>query len=1261
MDKIYFFHRTFPVFSMSFSRFCTTLFFLLIFGFSMGQIPVTISGAGTYTSASGAGSVTFAPGNCYTVTVQAWGAGGGGGSGDNNGAGGGGAGGGYAEGSVTVNAGNTYFYSVGAGGAGGNGGTNGGNGGSTWFNGTPNTNNNTTGAYINAGGGTGGVGGVGVFGGQQLNVGTGTFGAGVSNAVSYSGGIGGASFNASGSGQLPGTSTSGGGGGGGGAGAGTGGNGGNGGNGDVATTGFPACGIGAGGGGGGGGGATAVGTNGGNGIGGANTDGGVGGAGGDANNGGIGGSGGNNANWGIGQSGNPGSSGAAPGGGGGAGGGSCGSAPNNSGVGGNGAAGGGDIGGGGGGGGGDDSYGGDGGSYGGGGGGGAGAIGGIGGNGFLIITVAVSTANATANNTGPYCTDGTIELSATGGGSYQWSGPNGFFSSQQNPVLPATGNGGVYTVTVTSGDCTATASTTVVVNNNSSPTGVTAVVDPPALCAGGSVSFTGAASGATSWSWTGPDGFTETVQNPVISAITSAGGGAYTLTASNACGSTTTTVDVAIISLSFSAIAQNIDCFNENTGSINITVNNGVPPYTYYWNPATAVGSNPTNLAAGAYGLTITDNGGCSADSVITLTQSAAALTAIASSTDVRCHGANDGSLTINITGGTPPYTYSGNPIPAGVTTINNLAPGTYGGVVADANGCTATVSATISEPAPQSLTLTSTDADCFGGQSGTATANFVNGTSIITYNWSPGGIHPGNRTGLSAGPYTVTATDENGCSFSATTVISQPAATTMPTTVTDAVCYGQNGNATANPTGAIAPIFYTWSYVAAGNGATASLPAGVYTVTSTDANFCQQTATLTVNQPDDLSVTTTSTDISCYGAADGSIDVSVVGTGNYTYVWTPNVSTTASADNLPTDNYVITVADENGCSRTVTVQINEPDILSLTTQATNLSCNGSADGTVQLSATGGTGAYTYELEVNSVYISSPNGQFTNLPAGTYPARVSDVNGCQAVASTTITQPQGIQLVFDNSPVKCFGQNNGSVRGQASGGSFPFLYSLSNGATNTDGIFNNLTAGNYTVTVRDANGCSAFATTEIIQPNAVLLTVNPADTIILNMGETQAVSLGSNYPDAVFNWSPPVGIECVSCANNIINIYNNITYTVSASVSPNGEECTAAANIPVIIVPNYELYVPTAFSPNGDNINDIYEILGNKASLKLLEMRIFNHWGEKVFETNDIYFKWDGRYKGNLLNPGIYPYTLSVVFLDNHEETQLKGSITLIR
>src|SRR5690606_36758617 len=134
-----------------------------------------------------------------------------------------------------------------------------------------------------------------------------------------------------------------------------------------------------------------------------------------------------------------------------------------------------------------------------------------------------------------------------------------------------------------------------------------------------------------------------------------------------------------------------------------------VPPYTYYWNPATAVGNNPSDLLAGTYGLTIKDNGGSSSDSTIILTQSTTALTAITSHTDVACNGANNGTFIINITGGTPPYTYLGNPIPSGVTTISNLAPGTYGGTVADANGCIATVSETISEPAPQSPTLTAT------------------------------------------------------------------------------------------------------------------------------------------------------------------------------------------------------------------------------------------------------------------------------------------------------------------------------------------------------------------------------------------------------------------------------------------------------------------------------------------------------------------------------------------------------------------------
>lgn len=1227
-----------------------TVILLFISGFLFSQIPANINASGTWTTTTGSGSVTFAPGSCYAVTVQAWGGGGGGGGG-NNGAASGGAGGGYAEATVSVVAGSTYFYSVGAGGTAGPTGVAGGNGGATWFNGTAGTNNNSSGAYINASGGNGGNGGNNIGGATQTIVGTGTFGTGLTGTVSHNGGTGGAGNYGDGSN---------GGGGGGGAGAGSGGNGGNGGSGGDGTSCSGACHVGAGGGGGGGGGASGAGTNGGNGS---NTGSGDGGAGGAANGGGAGGAGGTGQNACFGGSATNAGNGVSIGGGGGGGAGKCGSGT--TGTGGNGASGGGNIGGGGGGGSADGSAVGTGGAYGGGGGGGQdGMPGGVGGSGALTITVVmVATPTATASNTGPYCTDATIELSATGTGTYSWSGPNGFSSTQQNPTRAAAGNGGTYTVTVTAGSCTATASTTVVVNGSSTPTGATAAANPTALCPGGSLALTGNANGATSWSWTGPDGFTSTAQNPTIASVSAAGGGTYTLIASNACGSAApATVNVSTSGLAFSETHQNINCFNDATGSIDITVNSGTPPYTYYWNPATAVGSNPTNLLSGTYGLTITDNAGCSATGTIILTQPTTALTAITSHTDVTCNGFNNGTFTINITGGTAPYNYAGNPIPAGTTTIGNLAPNTYGGVVTDNNGCTTTVSETITEPGPQSLTLTQTDATCYGGRDGTVTANFVNATGTVTYNWSPGGVQSGSRTGLAAGTYSVTATDANGCSFAGTTTVGQPAVVTMPVATTDAVCFGQNGSASASPAGTTAPVIYVWSYAAAGNGPNASLPAGTYTVTSTDAAYCQQTATLTVNQPADLQISSSTTDATCNGGTDGAINLTVTGgTGGYTYVWTPNVSSSSSASNLSAGSYVISVTDGNACAKSVTLTISQQSAIVIASQVTDVLCNGDANGTVQLSATGGAGNYILELQINGTYTSATNDLFSNLPAGVYAARATDGAGCQTVTSVTVTEPAPFQLaLLSNDSAKCYGESTGRIRAQASGGTFPYTYSY-NGSSNTTGIFSNVPAGVHSVVVTDVNGCSATLSTVIYQPEEVLLYIDPTDTIVLNIGETQVVTVSSNYTDAVFHWAPSIGLACTDCSQNTISTYNNITYTITATTSPYGSPCVATVRLPVTVVPNYQLYVPNAFSPNGDFANDYFEIFGNKAGIKFLEFRVFNRWGEKVYETNDTNFKWDGKFKGVPLNQGTYVYTMTVVFLDNHEETKYKGSITILR
>lgn len=1333
-----------------------TVFLAFSSGISFGQtaLPATVNTAGTYFVTSGSGSVTFAPGQCYTVTVQAWGGGGGGGAGTGNGAGSGGSGGGYASGEINPVAGGTYYYSVGSGGAASTGG-NGGDGNDSWFNGTAGTNNNTTGAFINAGGGRGGNFGNDASGAAQTTVGTGSVGAGVANAIITNGGQSGAGLV-----EDSGAGGGDGGAGGGGGGAGIGGNGGNGGSGNNYET---SCTYGSGGGGGGAGG-TAAGSDGyaGDGntsSGGFNSDGGNGstngGGGRGGNSGTAGGNGGNAGNASgaaagicLGGNATAGSVGTAPGGGGGGGGGACGACDGA--AGGNGANG--DAtsstGGGGGGGGGETHSGGVGGNLGGGGGGGHGADGSAGGNGYLLLTVTTTTPTAsntgpycpadviqldvtggagdtyewsgpnsftstlqnptipvaagnnglyqvtvtyssgcsatasttvtvngspTASNTGPYCSNGgTIELNVTGNASdtYTWSGPNSFTSTVQNPTLPASAGGidndGDYYVTVTSGSCSGTAMTTVVVTSTTPPSGLTAAADNTNPCPGQNVNLTATANNATAYRWENPAGnVISNALTAVVNNVTSVDSGTYLFIAENLCEADTATVDVNVSSLSASYVKQDINCFNDATGSIDITVTGGSGNNSFVWNPATASGANPTGLIAGTYGYTVTDNvSNCSTSGSVVLTQPTTALTATSSHTNVTCHGLNDGTVTINVTGGTSPYYFSGNPLPSPTVTIFNQAPGTYGGVITDDNGCTtAPLSETVTEPGVQSLNVTVTDNTCYGGVAGQIAANFVNATGSVTYSWNPGGVQPGTRTNLAAGTYSVTATDANMCSFSATRTVNQPPIATMPVNVTDALCYGGNGTATANPPGATAPVFYNWTSPSAGNGATANLPAGSYWVTATDANQCQFSGFANIAQPTAVQILPSITHVNCNGDETGEISLVVSGgVGGYVYTWTPNVSTGPSATGLSVGLYTISVRDANNCANSITLQVNSPTALGLNPQITPVSCFGLSDGVVQLTGTGGAGNYTYELEVGGTWTTGSNGQFTGLAAGSYNARVTDFYGCAYVQTVIVPEPAELTATFDNDNALCHGENSGSIRVQITGGSAPYFYRLSNGATSENGVFNNVIAGLYDVTVVDETNCAKTFSTTIYEPDSVTISTQPPiDSIIMELGNTRTINIVSNYSDASITWNPPVGLACTTCAQNVISTYNDITYTITASVNLFGKACTASMLLPVKVIPNYQIYIPNSFSPNGDGFNDEYEILGNKAAIKFLEFRVFNRWGEKVFESNDINFKWTAGFNGSPLNPGLYIYYLKLVFLDNHEETKYKGSITLIR
>jgi hypothetical protein len=548
---------------------------------------------------------------------------------------------------------------------------------------------------------------------------------------------------------------------------------------------------------------------------------------------------------------------------------------------------------------------------------------------------------------------------------------------------------------------------------------------------------------------------------------------------------------------------------------VNLTVTGGVAAYGFVWSNG-ALTEDLSNVGADTYNVTITDQNGCQTSNSITLTEPSALAVSLNTISNyngfgISCNGNADGAIDVNVSGGTGVYGYLWS---NGATSqdLNNVTAGTYSLTVTDNNGCTASISETLTQaPALTASAVVSSNYNgfgisCNGLSDGAVDLTSTGGAGGTAYLWNTGATSE-DLSGISAGSYSVVVSDVNGCTASASATVTQPimlTASAVPSTNFNGFNITCNGvtdgviNLTVN--GGVPGYSFQWD-----NGSLVEDPAGLgadtYNVLVTDLNGCTVSASTTLTEPDMLmSSIAASSDyngfgVSCYGYNDGFIDVHVTGgTGVYSYLWSSG-AITQDINNIPAGSYTVSISDNNGCTSSQSITLAEPAVFTATALVTTsfngfgVTCNGLTDAVIDLTVNGGAGGNQF------VWNNGANTEdLSNIGAGAYSVTITDVNGCMISASATVTQPTLLvtggapSTNFNEYNVSCFGGSNGAIDLTVNGGVLPYAYNWSNGFTFQDP--SGLASGAYSVVVTDGNGCNAMANFTLTQPGPIVTGIN---------------------------------------------------------------------------------------------------------------------------------------------------------------------------
>jgi gliding motility-associated-like protein len=772
----------------------------------------------------------------------------------------------------------------------------------------------------------------------------------------------------------------------------------------------------------------------------------------------------------------------------------------------------------------------------------------------LSITKVDPTCSATCN--------GSATANVGGGNpgyTYSWTGPAPFVSQTTQTVSGLCP--GTYTVVVTdSSGCTRTLTTTLVQPSTLSVTATSTTLDCNGDCdASAAATVTGGTPPYT-FDWSG----SEIGDNTSVISALCANGYTVTVTDFQGCIATASVNIFQPTVLNLTTTFTNVSCFNGCNGTAQALASGGTPGYSYLWSPGGFTTPNVTGLCAGTYTVCVTDGNGCVVCSTIVITEPNQLSGSPTLINNITCFGTNNGSVYSNTAGGVPPYTFNWT---AGVTaaqgqgndTLINLGPATYTLTVTDQNGCTSTQTIVVTQPPPFTATISSSTSSC-NICNGSATVAVAGGSAPYTYLWAPaasGGTTP-TATGLCPmTTYTVTVTDNNGCTATVSVTILQTVSITMTTSNTVLSCAGVcDGQAFANASGGVGPYSFIWAPAPVLQpgppGFADSLCANItYSVTAVDANGCFGTDTVLFTNPPALDVTITSTNAICGGACNGTATANGSGgSGAYSYLWSDG-QTTQTATGLCAGTYTVTIT-AGSCSDTASVIITEPPIIIDNPTFVDANCT-QADGSISVAPTGGSGVYTSFVWTGpGAFAGQGTATITNAIAGAYTLTITDNAGCAVVFNYLLNNVAGPTLSMAHTNVSCNNACDGTAIVTASGGTSPYTFNWAttpaavitgNGTNSVTNLCGTLT---YTVTVTDNVGCITLDTATVINPT--LMTPNPT---VLN--ETCAglcngsISLNPNFggtPPYTYLWSSSLPGPITGQGTSAITNLCPATYTV---------------------------------------------------------------------------------------------------------------------